>query len=258
VRNNPLKYIDPSGHWTEEELEQFFGENWMQEYFGKGAVFEGRDKLLEMLQSKSTTGSLELSVIHDLMSIAWGLHAVGLSFSGIDAIGARVSLGGGLVTVGGSLGADAVLNIQAGQFSVFGSAEGGALFGVSGTIVGGVTLIKNLPTNDDLRRMYGAVGIYGGDVVGVNVEGFWSSPMSDRFDVTDKAHGGFIGVGPAVPEIAVYGMLGYSWEVLRVDQSGVVWAPYRPSLSEVMNDVSQSIVHDVLLHPIWPWSPYKE
>jgi RHS repeat-associated protein len=255
VLGNPLKYTDPSGHWTEEELEQFFGENWMQEYFGKGAVFEGRDQLLKMLQSKSTTGLLELSVIHDLMSTAQGLHAVGLSFGAFDAIGARLTGSVGAVLFGGGT-ADAILNMASGEFSVFGALQGGVLLGDNAQVVGGLLLIRNLARNDDYRKTYGAVGLAGGDIVGINVEGFWSSPMSDRFDPTDKAHGMFVGAGLAIPEIGVYGEMGFSYEALRVDKSGTSLFPQSLGWQDV-KDTFQAVVHDVLLHPIWPWSPYR-
>jgi RHS repeat-associated protein len=255
VLGNPLKYTDPSGHWTEEELEQFFGENWMQEYFSKGAVFEGRDQLLKMLQSKSTTGLLELSVIHDLMSTAQGLHAAGLSFGAFDAIGARLTASVGAVLFGGGT-ADAILNMASGEFSVFGALQGGVLLGDNVQVVGGLLLIRNLARNDDYRKTYGAVGLAGGDIVGINVEGFWSSPMSDRFDPTDKAHGMFVGAGLAIPEIGVYGEMGFSYEALRVDKSGTSLFPQSLGWQDV-KDTFQAVVHDVLLHPIWPWSPYR-
>jgi len=118
-------------------------------------------------------------------------------------------------------------------------------------------LIRNLPTNDGLRAAYETVGIYGGDIVGVDVDAFWSAPMSDRFDPTDKAHGMSVGVGAAVPGLAVYGMIGYSWEALRVDASGVTWSPHVFSLPDIVSSVAQAFEHDVVQNPIWPWSPFK-
>jgi RHS repeat-associated protein len=256
VRGNPLKHTDPSGHWTEEELEQLFGKNWKQQYFGKGSVFEGRDKLLAMLQSKNTKGFLELAVIHDLMKTARGLHAAGLSFNEIDAIGARGSVGGGL-GLGGGISLDLVLNIRAGQLSGFLAGQFGAVLGETALFTGGLTLISNLPSNDGLREAYETVGIYGGDIVGVDVDASWAAPMSNRFDPAEKAHGMSVGVGAAVPGLAVYGMVGYSWEALRVDVSGISWSPHVPNVSGVFSSVVQAIEHDVVQHPIWPWSPYK-
>lgn len=53
VRNNPLKYIDPTGHFTEEEIAQFFGVatyNDVLPLFDKGGIYEGRYGWLAVLR----------------------------------------------------------------------------------------------------------------------------------------------------------------------------------------------------------------
>lgn len=255
VLGNPLKYTDPTGHWTEEELEQFLGEDWYEVYFGQKGLFQDRSKLLDFLRSKNMTGLLELATISSIMQTARVAGGAGYSFSGIDAIGIR--LGGSYGAVGFVNGsADAILNLTSGEFSVFVSPGAGVLIGGSVSVVGGLLVVGNLPSNRDYFGMFGAAGIVGGDIVGLNAEGFWSSPLSDRFNAFDKAHGAFVGATGGV-ELGGYVDMSYSFEVLTVDQSGTSVLQYLPSIGQVFSDVGRSLYHDVLMHPIFPWSPYR-
>lgn len=100
-----------------------------------------------------------------------------------------------------------------------------------------------------------AGGLVGGDIVGANAEVFWSSPMADSYNPLDQTHGGFLGVGAAIPSIGGYGSISYAWEMWREDNQGGHLLPYGPSPSNI-KDVGRSIWHDVVLHPLWnPWSP---
>jgi hypothetical protein len=52
--NNPIRFSDPSGHWSEDQLNDALGKNWRDKYFGRKAVFENRKNLLDFLLSKNT------------------------------------------------------------------------------------------------------------------------------------------------------------------------------------------------------------
>jgi RHS repeat-associated protein len=254
--NNPLRYTDPTGHWTEEQLEQALGKDWREKYFGKGAVFENRDKLLQFLISDKTTDPNMLYLVAQFLNPAEIAHRVGMSFENIDALGARIAFSYGAAGFAG-LNGDAVLNLSSGEFSIFLSPEGGFIIGESATVISGITLIKNLPSNDAYRGTFEAVGIVGGHIVGLNAEFFWGAPLSDQFNAFDNAHGGFIGAGPAIPGLGGYGSMSYSWEVYRENAQGSHIVPHRPNPLDVVKDVGWAVIHDILLHPLLPWSPYR-
>jgi hypothetical protein len=256
VGNNPLKYTDPSGHWSEEDLNGALGENWRERYFGKGAVFEGREKLLNFLTSSNTSGPIVLGLTQNMFAQAASLHDIGANFSNFDALGERVVLSGGSALFGAVSG-DAILNLSSGEFSIFVSPELGALLGESVQAVAGYTAIKTLPSNDAYRGVFwaggGLVGAYGS----LNGEFFWSAPMSDRFNPADTAHGGFVGAGAAIPEAGVYLSLSYSLEVYREDVRGSHGFPFVPAPTTIADDLGQAVWHDVVQNPIWPNSPYR-
>lgn len=232
------------------------GKDWYDVYFGQNGIFQDRTKLLDMLRSDKTTNAAELLAIGSIMQTAEVAGQAGFSFNGIDAIGLRLSASASAVIMG-SGSADAVLNLTAGQFSVFVSPEAGVMLGESATVVGGLLVIGNLPNNEAYNGPFGVVGVTGGDVVGLTAEGFWSSPMTDRFDPRDKAHGAFLGAGAAVPSIGVYGAISYSFEALRVDQGGDTWWPNPPTGRQILTNIADAVTHDICLNPIWPWSPYR-
>ena len=256
AQNNPLRYIDPSGHWTEEELPLILGKDWRERYFGKGAVFADRDKLLEFLVSEKTTNLVVLGLVGEMMQGAQGAHALGFDFSGVDALAGRLVAS----TSGGAFGAvsvDAILNLTSGEFSVFASPEAGFVLGVGAQVVGGIAALKGIPNNDAYPGTFMAVGLVGGYYLGANVEAFWGSPMADTFNAFDKAHGAFLGLGAAV-DIGLYGSISYALEAYRYDAQGSQWAPYFfVSPLTVAADIGKSITHDLLMHPIWPWSPNR-
>jgi hypothetical protein len=130
------------------------------------------------------------------------------------------------------------------------------LIGGSVNVVGGLLVVGNLPSNRDYFGMFGAAGVVGGDIVGLNAEGFWSSPLANTFNAFDKAHGAFVGVTGGV-ELGGYADMSYSFEVLTVDQSGTSVLQHLPSPGQVLSDVGWSLYHDVLMHPVFPWSPYR-
>ncbi len=200
TNGNPVNLTDPTGRWSEEELRSTLGKNWEEEYFGKKAVFEGKEEFLKFLRSDQTGGWLELEVVHNLMTPARAMHGAGIGFDNVDAIGARLAISGGTALFG-SLSFDTVLNFRAGQLSLFISPEGGFIIGESGNATGGITVIRELPSNDNFRGTFMSLGIQGGHLVGVTGEAFWSSPMSNRYCPSDKTNGGFLGVGPAITGI---------------------------------------------------------
>jgi RHS repeat-associated protein len=247
VRNNPTRYVDPTGHWTEDELEEAFGKDWQTKYFGKDGVFYGREKLLKFLLSDKTTDPITLEIVRTFFSISADAHSTGLDFSTIDALGARFSFNygaGGFV--GGSL--DVILNLNSGQISIFGSPEGGLSIGETGGLVGGITLLKHCPSNDYYRGTAKNVGIMGGPVVGINVEKFWGGVHRNQYP-NEVSDGGFIGVMGGIPGIIGYGSLSFAYEGLRVDQAGYYFFPYIPGPIEVIFDIGDVLWNDILKLP---------
>ena len=246
-RNNPARFVDPTGHWTEDQLNESLGKNWRDKYFEKKAVFEKRTKLLGFLLSKNTTDPITLGIVRSLFNVAYAAHGVGVDFSGVDALGARVTVSGGTGGVGGISG-DVMLNLSSGEFSGFISPEGGILIGEGITIVGGITMYSNMPTNEGFRETSKAVGILGGDIIGINAEESWGGVTqypqgSDAFDGT------FIGVGGASPGVGVYGSLAYAIEVLRVDNLGYHWVPNPPTLLDALSNIGGVLWNDILHLP---------
>jgi hypothetical protein len=175
--------------------------------------------------------------------------------SGVDALGSRLAFSAGAAGFG-ALSGDVVFNVRSGELSFFVSPEAGVLLGGSMSLVGGMTFLRKLPSNESFRGTFMAVGLVGGDVAGLDVEAFWTSPMSDQFGAFDKAHGAFFGVGPGV-QLGVYDSLSYSFELYREDVSGSHWLPHPPNPLTVAQDIGSAFIRDILLHPMWPWSPYR-
>ena len=250
--NNPLKYTDPTGHWREDELKTWLGEDWYKRLFGKNGAFFERDNLLAMLRSKDTHNIGVLTAITDLVHAAEGLHKLGVDFKGVDAIGARLagSVGSNLM---GAINADAILNLSAGEFSLFLSPEVGGILGGSMQAVMDMTLIYNLPTNDN----YSGVGVSGGFVagygIGINGEAFWSSPMADTYDPYDKMHGYFFGVGVSSPQIGVYVTMSYALQVYKYDEEGTKGINWFVGidLKNIYPEIKNAIRHDFFNHPMW-------
>ena len=136
---NPLRFADSSGHWSEEALQAALGKDWRDTYFGIGAAFGGRDKLLAFLTSDHTTSDLTLSQVQSFFQGAGVLRGLGSDLSNFDAMGMRLS---GNVGVGAfaAVSVDAILNLSSGEFSYFASPEVGVLLGNTVQIVGGTTL----------------------------------------------------------------------------------------------------------------------
>jgi hypothetical protein len=92
VSHAPLRYVDPTGHWTQEELIDALGEDWFERYFGVDAVFENREALLAFLLSENTTSSFVLDIVADMFGAAGLAHGAGFDFSELDAIGYRLAV----------------------------------------------------------------------------------------------------------------------------------------------------------------------
>jgi RHS repeat-associated protein len=255
--NNPAKYTDPTGHWSEDELREELGEDWETAYFGEEAVFEGRDKLREFLTSDKTTGREILAEVSKMLKASELAHKAGVDFRGIDAIGSRIVGAGGSGWFGGASG-DAVLNLSAGQLSWFGSLEGGFQLGASGNLSAGLFVIKNLPSNDAYKGTCMSVGVQGGAGVGLTAEAFWTSPMDDSYNPANKALGAFAGGGPAIKGIGMYGSLSYAFEVARLNATGLDVLPYSAPPS-VLGDIAGALWHDIVLHPaVNPFAPTRQ
>ena len=141
-----------------------------------------------------------------------------------------------------------MLNLSSGEFSGFISPEGGILIGEGITIVGGITMYSNMPTNEGFRETSKALGILGGDIIGINAEESWGGVTqypqgSDAFDGT------FIGIGGASPGLGIYGSLAYAIEVLRVDSQGYHWVPNPPTLIDALSNIGGVLWNDILNLP---------
>jgi len=247
ARNNPVRFSDPSGYWSEDQLNKSFGKGWRDKFFANKAVFENRNKLYEFLISKNTTDLTTLEIVRAMFNIAYTAHGAGVDFSNIDALGARVTVSAGtLGVVSGSL--DVILNLSSGEFGGFISPEGGILIGEGVNIVSGITMYSNMPTNANFRGTSKAVGIIGGDIIGVNGEKSWGGVhyFQDRNDVYD---GTYIAIGPAVPELGVYGSLAFAIEALKVDSQGYHWFQNPPTMQEALSDIGEILWHDILNFP---------
>jgi len=145
--NNPLRYTDPSRHWTEEELNYHLGTGWYERYFGKDGIFGPREKFVRFLRSDHMADRWVLA------EIAGFLQEFPLHFKGFNA-----PLRGRLksVTMGASM--DYVLNLSSGEFSHFISFS----FGVGkGTELSQLeyALGWNVPTNNAYRGLvFNSVG----------------------------------------------------------------------------------------------------
>ncbi|MBA3532810.1 MAG: RHS repeat-associated core domain-containing protein, partial [Ardenticatenales bacterium] len=149
--NNPVKYVDPTGHWTEEELQGFLGEDWYQLYFGKKSVFEGRENLLNFLRSKDTSDRNILYDVSSLMRATAGLHAAGVNVREYDAVGIRLSGSAAASPLFGGAFAEGILNVRSGEYSIFAGIEWGIGLGASGSATAGLVFVKNLPNNSIYR-----------------------------------------------------------------------------------------------------------
>jgi RHS repeat-associated protein len=260
ARGNPLKYVDPTGHWTEEELAQQFGKNWYEILFGKGGLFYGNEMFLNFLRSENTTGAFNLGVVWTAVQIARGANQIGLQSP--DAIALRLSGNGKLI--GGPGGAaEAVVNFHSGELSYFGA------FGVGAGIDGGVSadagasLIYDLPSNSAYRGWFGSVKVDAKFYAGITLEPFVGLPLPEFPSGNIGAHGAFVGVGGGV-QGGLTVNLSYYVEMARVDvTSGFRWLPDVTHYSP-LRDAGEAIyqaywgVGKLLLGPVWDkygWYP---
>jgi len=217
MNNNPVRYIDPSGYWTEDQLQDWLGDDWYDVYFGEGGIFEDRDKLLDFLRSEETTDILNLAVIKEFFQLATYMDAMGINLENYDAIGCRFF---GMYGAGGVAGGsvDAVLNLKSGELSYFGSVEGGGGYGATTSGGAGYFVIKNLPTNSKYQGPGKSFGSSIAHFGGVSVEEFFAGKINGKSDIYKGLFvGGVIGEGFT----PLYGTVSYTFaEVLNVSQTG--------------------------------------
>jgi hypothetical protein len=223
VEGNPVNWVDPSGYWPNEMLDTFLGENWESVYFFgdciNDGIFAGRDKLYQFLISENTYDPAILSLVTLFFLDARTMSLAGLPFdadSPVDAMGVSIRGSGGGIFYGGGSG-EALLNLTAGELSVFVSGGGGAIFGAQVSFVGGPFYVRGLSTNADYRNYFGSVGIAGGHVMGATPEIFFGAPKA--YPVKNKTSGVFIGIGP-VEGLGIYGGYDFFYELFRVNAAG--------------------------------------
>ena len=227
VLNNPLRYVDPTGHWSEEQLTATLGQSWRLRYFGDQAsyrgAYAGHEKFLHFLTSPETTNDFDLSMVGIAMGV--GEFVSTLVGNTPDAISIRGNFGAGaIIGVGNSF--EAVVNFRSGELSYFWSpgASGGASGGAGGDI--GIAIINDLPSNTAYRGYFGAAKAdfkYG---AGGTIEGFLGLPLPNfpDGDIFAGANGAFLGVGLG-GELDLSAGFSYAFEALRVNINGREWGP---------------------------------
>lgn len=198
VNNNPLRYVDPTGHWSEEQLTATLGQSWRLRYFGDQAsyrgAYAGNEKFLQFLTSPKTTNDFDLSMVGIAMGVGEFMSTLGGNTP--DAISIRVNgTAESILGAGGSL--EAVVNFKSGELSYFGTpgVSGGVSGGAGGDI--GISIINDLPSNASYRGYVGAAKAdfkYG---AGATIEGFMGLPLPNfpDGDIMAGSNGMFLGVG---------------------------------------------------------------
>ena len=248
-----MKYTDPSGYWTEDELSATLGSDWRELYFGKGAVFEGRENLLKSLLSEQTTNPLMLGILPWVMKPAALLTKNGVDLSGIDAIGFRLT---GTVGVGAFAGVtgDALMNLRTGEFSLYATLEGGILAGEATSATGGWFSVNNLPSNDAYGGPVLAHGATAGLYLSSSYEQLWSAPMSIEQSAYEMPNGSAITVGGG-EGLGIYRSIGYGYQVYAMDANGSrAWPPF--DARKALQECWTALRVDWAQTPL-PWLPRK-
>ncbi len=254
VLNNPLRYTDPMGHWTEAELAAILGENWRALYFGKGAVFEGKENLLQFLLSEKTTSPVVLGILPWIMYPAALLHNSSVDLSGYDALGLRLTGTAGAGVFGG-VTADALLNINTGEFSLFGTAEFGLLGGEAAGASMGWFAVSKLPSNSAYSGPAFAHGAVAGSYMFTSYEQFWGAPQSVDVAFLDMPHGGAITVGGGAG-LGIYRSLGYTYEIYQLNTLGSqAWPPF--DAGTALRELFTAFRVDLQQTPALPWLPRR-
>jgi RHS repeat-associated protein len=114
-RGSPMMYNDPTGHWTEEQLEEQFGHSW-QSMFREGGSFYGYQAFQEFLLSDQTTSEFDLDVVGAAVQVA--LLAQGISGTLPDAAAIRLGASASIaLSPGASL--EGLVNFRSGELSYF-------------------------------------------------------------------------------------------------------------------------------------------
>jgi hypothetical protein len=139
-----------------------------------------------------------------------------------------------------------LLNISAGEFSIFVTPAFGVGAGASVGLTGGFFGIRKLPSNG---RYAGVAETLGGLLqasekpIVIGADGFWA-PLTDSYNPLDVAHGGGIDVGIGVG-IGAYLQLAYAVELVRYNKDGVYY-PRLPGPRQIYNDIYRAIQHDLI------------
>jgi hypothetical protein len=219
---NPLKFNDPTGHWTEEQLEDQLGANWRW-WFAEGSPFHGYQAFLDFLLSDANTGEFDLNVVGAAFTQALIVKSVTGNLP--DAIGVRVN-GNGAMIIGPGVCLEGLVNFGSGELSYFLSpgADAGLSAGAAGDI--GSEILYNLPNNASYRGYSGAIHgelKYG---AGGSLEKIWGLPLPNFpfGDIGAGMDGWFFGLGLG-GEVNLSVNFNYALEVRRLDVNGAEWAP---------------------------------
>ena len=245
VNNNPLKYVDPSGHWTDDELERILGKDWYKKYF-EGGIFGDRTPeqtaaLLKFLHSAYTT---DLNVLH-MVGVGFGamdlVHSqLGVSFHDVSAVDVRASLSFGGAGFAG-LSWDLVFNINSGEITLFESPEVGVMFGAGVDAVIGIAFVKDMSNNEGFKGAFYAMGAVGAHTIAINLEQFHSAPMSNP---NNTAKGTFVGGGLG-EALGFYLTVSYSYVREIYDYNGATVFE-RPSIPTIIGGMAGAIWKDTV------------
>jgi len=182
------------------------------------------------------------------------LHNSGVDLSGYDALGLRLTGTAGAGVFGG-VTADALLNINTGEFSLFGTVEFGMLGGEAGSASIGWFAVSGLPSNNSYSGPVFAHGAVAGSYMATSYEQFWGAPQSVDVAPSDMPNGGVITVGGGAG-LGVYRSLGYGYEIYQMNAMGSqAWSPF--DAGRALRELLTAFRVDLQQTPALPWLPRR-
>lgn len=245
-----MRYVDPTGHYTEEELNEYLGEGWEEEYFSENGTYGKRDKFVnDFLKSKDTKDLGKLKIIAETLKAGSAMAKTNehwrSAIKGADALVARKGMSGSITVEGGGggmLAIDYVTNLQSGEFSEVVVSNFQVQVGLSaGIAYGSISygFVNRLPDNASYAGYswgpgtFAGAGPFGGRTYGIDIIPFntpysagasWGEPVGLEFGLN-------VGIG-----------MTFGVEMTRYTESGFVATPLaeysiqRQPYWEYMND----------------------